>query len=135
VKNRPNILDTHVTEEFIESQFGDIREKAAGVDIPGLTPELISKTLHRVHQVTRTELLGIFGDYSDVGLSIDGVTFKCRKSLDIDVGNPVSDPRPFTYHFFKNNTFDTAEFTHYFAHVMNELKNGGMSVAGVTSDG
>jgi hypothetical protein len=35
----------HTTEEFIESQLGDIREKSAAAHIPFLTPELISKNL------------------------------------------------------------------------------------------
>jgi hypothetical protein len=57
----------HATEEFIESQLGDIREKAAVAHIPRLTPGLISNTLPRVHQVTRSELLGIFRDYPSSG--------------------------------------------------------------------
>jgi hypothetical protein len=123
----------HATEEFLEYQPGDIREKPAAAHISRLAP--ISKSLHRVHQVPRSELLAIFGDCPSVGFSIGGITIKCRKVLKIDVVNPVSDTCPFTSDFFQNNPFDTVEFTHHFDNGLNELTNHGLSVTGVTSDG
>jgi hypothetical protein len=51
----------HATEVFLESQLGDIREKATAAHIPCLTSGLIANTIHRVHQVSRSELLGMFG--------------------------------------------------------------------------
>jgi hypothetical protein len=80
----------HTTEDVIDSQLGDIREKAAGWHIPRLTRELISTALHGVHQVTQSKLLGIFGDYLYVGLSLDPVTITSRKFLNIARMNLVS---------------------------------------------
>jgi hypothetical protein len=72
-----------------------------------MNPLALNQALAALCARSRAELLGIFGQYKYVGVSIDGVTIKYRKFLNIDIVNPISDTLPFTYDFFQDNTFDT----------------------------
>jgi hypothetical protein len=81
------------------------------------------------------ELVGIFGQYKYVGVSIDGVMIKCRKFLNLDIVNPISDTLPFTYDFFQDNTFDTVSFADGFAEFSVHIQTDGLNISRVTSDG
>jgi hypothetical protein len=63
------------------------------------------------------------------------MTIKCRKLLNIDIVNPISDTLPFIYDFFQDNTFETVSFVDGFAEFLVLMQTDGLNVSGVTSDG
>jgi hypothetical protein len=103
--------------------------------IPSMNPDTINKALNTAHKHSRSELVDIFSQYKYVGLSIDGVTIKSRKFLNIDVVNPISDTLPFTYDFFQNNSFDTVTFVDKFCELLACMESERLCPSGVTSDG
>jgi hypothetical protein len=83
---------------------------------------------------SRAELLGIFGQYKYVGVSIGGVTIKCRKFLNGGMVNAIPDVLPFTYDFFQDNTIGTVSFVDRFAEFLARMQADGLNVSRVTSD-
>jgi hypothetical protein len=77
--------------------------------MPHLTPALLGNALNTVPGGARAELMEIFRQYPSVEVSIDGVTFKSRSLLHIDVMNPISDMLSFTYDFMEKSTFQTVD--------------------------
>jgi hypothetical protein len=100
-----------------------------------MNPLVLNQALAALCAHSRAELLGIFGQYKSVGVSIDGLTIKCRKFLKVDIVNPISDTLPFTCDFFLDSTSDTVSFMDGFAEVLMCMQTDGLNVSGVTSDG
>jgi hypothetical protein len=103
--------------------------------VPNINPQSINHALITEFDHSRCELIHIFRQYKYVGISIDGVTIKSRKFLNIDIVNSTSDTLPFTYNFFEDNSFDTNTFVDKFCDLLIQMKGEGLHVAGVTSDG
>jgi hypothetical protein len=78
--------------------------------IPSLSPGTVNQALNQVYRESRSDLISIFNQYKYVSISIDGVSIKSRKFLNIDIVNPISKVAPFTYDFFEENSFDTDRF-------------------------
>jgi hypothetical protein len=86
---------------------GLTKDRAAKLTIPTMNPLALNQALAALCAYLRAELLGIFGKWKYLGVSIDGVTIKGRRFLNVGIVNPISDTLPFTYDFFQDNTFDT----------------------------
>jgi hypothetical protein len=91
--------------------------------------------MEKVAQQSRAELLHIFSQYKYIGLSIDGVAIQTRKFLNVDVVHPVSKTCPFTYDFLTTGDLDTFHFVCLFRDMLRRMKQQGLCVGGVTSDG
>jgi hypothetical protein len=75
------------------------------------------------------------GQYKYGGVSIDGVTIKSRKFLNVDTVNFISDTLPFTYDLFQDNTSEAVGFVDGFAEFLVRMQIDSLHVLGVTSDG
>jgi hypothetical protein len=91
--------------------------------------------MDRVSRQSRKELLGTFSQYKYIGLSIDGVAISTRKFLNVDIVNPVSRTCPFTYDFLTTSDMDTPTFVRLFHTMLGQMRDDGLCVGGVTSDG
>jgi hypothetical protein len=100
-----------------------------------MNPVVLNQAFAPLCAHSRAELLGILSQYKYAGMSIDGVTIKGRKFLNVDIVNPISDTLPFTYDFFQDNTFDTVSFWDGFSEVLVRMQTDGLNISGVTSDG
>jgi hypothetical protein len=103
--------------------------------VPSCDRARLSIALQHVNTRGRGELLAIFKQYHYVGLSIDGVSIKRRKFLNIDVVCALSDTLPFTYDFLMHNSFTTAAFVRRLAEMLRRLNDDGLRVCGITTDG
>jgi hypothetical protein len=108
--------------------------EAANRAIPRFSSAMMTHALDIVYREQRSELIAIFKEYPYVGLSIDGVTIRSRKFLNVDVVNPVSSTLPFTYDFLENTTFTAIQFGDLLANILNKMQDENLRVAGVTAD-
>jgi hypothetical protein len=72
-------------------------DRATKMIIPTMDPPVINQALSAFCAHSRAELVGIFSQYKYVGVSIDGVTIKSRRVLNVEIVNLISDRLPFTY--------------------------------------
>jgi hypothetical protein len=112
-----------------------VGEVSAARAFPRLTPKLLGEVVSTAAGSTRAELIKIFRQYPDVGLSIDGVTTKSQSFLNIDVVNPISDTLSFTYDFLDKIKFHTADFMEQFSTVLVCMLSENLTVATVMPDG
>jgi hypothetical protein len=111
------------------------KAQATRAAIPSFCPATISDSFSAVSAETNQALIRIFRQYKYVGLSIDGITIKNRKFLNLDIVHPISGPTTFTYDFLDENTFTTATFVAKSQALLMRMLNDGLMVGGVTSDG
>jgi hypothetical protein len=95
----------------------------------------MARVRDKVSQQSRKELLGTFSQCKYIGLSIDGVAISTRKFLNVDIVNPVSRTCPFTHDFLTTSDLETPTFVNLFRTMLREMKDDGLCVGAVTSDG
>jgi hypothetical protein len=71
-------------------------DRAAKKMVSTMDPAAINQALSALCAHSRAQLIGIFRQHKDVAVSIDGVTIKSRKFLNIEIVNPISDTLPLT---------------------------------------
>jgi hypothetical protein len=115
--------------------FGGSVDAAAMKYIPRCTRTQMARAMDRVAEQSRKELLGTFSEYKYISPSIDGVAISTRKFFNVDVVNPVSSTCPFTYDFLTTSDMDTPTFVTLVRPMLGEMRDDGLCVGGVTSDG
>jgi hypothetical protein len=121
--------------EAVQSGSRPNFDAAASKLVPSCDRARLSLALQHVNKRERAVLIEIFQEYHYVGLSIDGVSIKKRRFLNIDVVCAISNTLPFTYDFLLRNSFTTLAFVRELAAVLNRMIVDGLRVCGITSDG